>query len=118
MSYEEDEEIEALLAKKREELRRYLEQRRALEEKRREEELARENILRMILTEEARERLMRIKLARPDFARLIENQLILLAQSGKIVRPLTDEEFKEILKRITGKRREGSIKFMRKTEVI
>ena len=39
-------------------------------------------ILRTILTQDAKERLGRIKVARPEIAEAVENQLILLAQRG------------------------------------
>lgn len=120
MSYEanyseEDEELKALLAKKRAELERLLKSEEEERARAIQEEIARETILRSILTEEARERLARIKLARPDFARAIEDQLILLARSGRITEPITDEQLKEMLKRLTSSRRRGGeILFKRK----
>ena len=76
------------------------------EEQRKEEEMARQNILRRILEPDARERLARIKLARADIAAAVENQLILLAQSGRIYNRISDDELKEILRKLTSKKRE------------
>ncbi len=73
------------------------------------EEMARQNILRQILEPEARERLARLKLARPDLAQVVENQLILLAQSGRIYKKISDAELKEILRRLTSQKREIKI---------
>ncbi len=92
-----DEELAAILERQYQELLRKkqeLERRRiqqAIEEARRQE------MLRTILTPEARERLSNIKLVRPDIARLVEDHLITLALQGRITRPITDEELKEIL---------------------
>ncbi len=99
VSYENlsDEELEAILERQYQEIlrrRQELERRRierALEEARRQE------ILRRILTPEARERLSNLKLVRPDLAKLVEDQLVALALQGRISKPITDEELKAIL---------------------
>ena len=117
MEYEEDEELKALLAKRKEELARVLMRQREAEEERLRREMEREAILRTILTENARERLARIRLARPEFAKVLEDQLILLAQSGRISIPINDEQLKEILRRLHGRKKGGEIVFKRKGEV-
>ncbi len=76
------------------------------EEIKKEEEIAKQNILRQILEPDARERLANLKLARPDLAQAVENQLILLAQSGRIYKKVSDNELKEILRRLTSQKRE------------
>jgi programmed cell death protein 5 len=96
----EDEEVEALLERRYREL---LARRREVERKRLEKELEearRQEILRTILTPEARERLYNIKLVRPELAKIVEDRLIALAMQGRITRPLTDEELKAILEEI------------------
>ena len=88
---------------------------RELEELVRQQELAKrieeqkKAILRAILEPEARERLSRIKLAHPEIAEAVENQLIALAQSGRIQRKITDEMLKELLRRALPKKRETRI---------
>ena len=71
-------------------------------------------ILRKILSPEARSRLTNIKMVRPEFAAQIELQMIQLAQSGQLSRlgplPLSDENFKMILSRLSGKKQEFRIK--------
>jgi len=86
-----------------------------LEELARQEEIARQiqeqkkAILRAILEPEARERLTRIKLAHPDVAEAVENQLIALAQSGRLKGKINDQTLREILKRAMPKKRETKI---------
>jgi programmed cell death protein 5 len=99
MYYRNDEEVEALIERRYREL---LAKGKEAELRRRqaEEEARRQEILRMILTPEARERLSNIRLVRPEIARAVEDRLIALALQGKITQPLTDEELKSILAEI------------------
>uniref|UniRef100_UPI00101E8697 DNA-binding protein SSO0352 n=1 Tax=Saccharolobus solfataricus (strain ATCC 35092 / DSM 1617 / JCM 11322 / P2) TaxID=273057 RepID=UPI00101E8697 len=97
-----DEELEELLRRKAAQ-----EQKRIEEERKRKAELEsqKESIMRVILTPEARQRLTNIKLVKPEFAESLENQLIALAQSGRIKIPITDEELKQILEQISQQNR-------------
>ncbi len=103
-----DKELEEIKRKKMLELmqQQALAQESNEEERRLEEEAARQAILRQILEPEARERLARLKLVRPELAEAVENQLIMLAQSGRLGRMITDTELKSILSRLTSQRRE------------
>ncbi|MEM4101651.1 MAG: DNA-binding protein [Desulfurococcaceae archaeon] len=106
--YISDEELEALKARKLAELRRKME-----EEKERRARI--ESILRQILTPEARERLYNLKLVKPQLATMLEEQLILLAQSGRIPIPVTDEFLRKILTELYEQsKRETKITFKRK----
>lgn len=67
--------------------------------------------LRQILTPEARQRLARIKLVKPEFAERLEIQLIQIAQTGKVKLPITDEQLRLLLSRLQPERRE--IRFRR-----
>jgi len=95
-----DEELEAILERQYQEIlrRRQELQRRRLE--RQLEEARRQEILRHILTPEARERLANIRLVRPEIAKIVEDHLIALATQGRLTRPITDEELKAILAEI------------------
>lgn len=102
MSYSEisDEELEEIKRRKMLEL-----QRRMIEEERRKQlekelEAKKQALLRRILTSKALERLYNVKLIRPDIASLVEDQLIALAQAGRISVPINDETLKAILAEI------------------
>jgi programmed cell death protein 5 len=71
------------------------------EARRREAEAAmRQRVLQVVLDPQARQRLMNIRLVKPELATAVENYLINAASSGRINRPLTDEELKQLLLRI------------------
>ncbi|MHA2238605.1 MAG: DNA-binding protein [Candidatus Hodarchaeales archaeon] len=84
------------------------------EEQRRQVENQRQLILKGILTDEARERLGRIKLAKPEFAASIENQLIQLAASRRIAEKINDDQLKTLLKQMDQSKRESRITFKRR----
>ncbi len=72
-------------------------------------EAERAEALRRILTPEARERLGRIRLAKPDVAASVEQQLIQLAASGRLQRQVDDATLRALLERIMPERREITI---------
>src|SRR5512136_1326781 len=65
-------------------------------------------ILMSILEPDARERLNTIKLTKPDFASAVEQQLIQLAQSGRL-KKITDSQLKDLLRQLTPARRDYTI---------
>jgi programmed cell death protein 5 len=78
------------------------------EARKREAEAAamRQRVLQVVLDPQARQRLMNIRLVKPELAMAVENYLISSASSGRLNRPLTDEEFKQLLLRIQQPKRE------------
>jgi programmed cell death protein 5 len=82
------------------------------------EEARRQAILRQALTREARQRLQTVKMVKPNVARMLEDQIIAVYQSGKLDRPITDSALKQLLYRISStSSRETSITIRRKGEV-
>ena len=74
-----------------------------------EQDAAIDRLLQQVLTPEARERLSRIRLARPDFAQAVTHQLVTLAQSGRLTRRLGDEELRAVLAQLTPQTRDINI---------
>ena len=80
------------------------------DEQQREFEDQKKLALRTILTDDARERLGRIKAARPEMAENLENQLIMLAQSGRLKNKINDEQLRELLSKMLPKKRDITIR--------
>lgn len=76
------------------------------------QDAAMERILQQILDSEARERLTRIRMSRPELADAVTRQLVTLAQNGRLARRLTDEDLRTLLARIPSQDRD--IKITRK----
>ena len=102
-----EDEIEEIRKRKIEQL-----QEEAAMEKMMEEDIEsqKQAVLRQILEPAAKERLARIKIARPQIGEQIENQLISLAQSGRMNGKISDEDFRRLLTRILPKKKEIKIR--------
>jgi programmed cell death protein 5 len=102
-------ELDAIRQRKIQELFAKQQQAAVEEEQTKQLEAQRQLVLRQILTPEARERLANMRIARPEVAGAVEDQLIMLAQSGRINQQIDDATLKELLKRIVPKKREIKI---------
>ena len=67
-------------------------------------EKERQDIVKRFVTPEAYERITNVKLVRPELVENVENQIIMLAQSGRLNRLITDAEVKSLLARLSEKR--------------
>lgn len=76
------------------------------------EQAALERVLQQILDSEARERLTRIRMSRPELADAVTRQLVTLAQQGRLARRLTDTDLRTILAQVPSEGRD--IKITRK----
>jgi programmed cell death protein 5 len=103
-----DEELNAIRRRKRQQL-----QQRNPEEQQTQEyqiEQQKQELLRQILSPEARQRLTNLKMIKPEFTEQIELQIIQLAQTGKLPIPLSDAQLKQILLQLQGRKREITIR--------
>lgn len=108
-----DDELEELKKKKIEELKKQKALQSDLEQKKeqkKEFEKQKKMALIKVLTPKARERLGNIKLARPQLAEQIENQLIMLAQRGQLKNKIDDRQLKELLTRLIPKKKDIKIR--------
>jgi programmed cell death protein 5 len=60
----------------------------------------RQRALMVLLDASARQRLMNVRMVKPELATGVENYLLNAASSGKLNRALTDDELKQILRSI------------------
>ena len=86
-------------------------QRAASGDAEREKQQARERVLKVILTSDARQRLTNIRMVRPETAALIEDNIIRLASEGKIKKAITDEEIKQFLASVQQPKKEFKIRW-------
>jgi programmed cell death protein 5 len=83
------------------------EQRQAQADQQMEEQ--KQNLLKQILSPEARQRLTNLKMIKPEYTEQLELQLIQLAQMGKVPIPLSDAQLKQILIQLQSRKRETKI---------
>jgi programmed cell death protein 5 len=68
-----------------------------------------ENILKQILSSEARMRLNNIKMVKPELSNLVEQYLIGMASQGKMNSQINDDQLKQILLSIQQPKRDFKI---------
>ncbi len=106
---DEDPELEALRQRRFAQLQAAKDQEAAYSKKAEEMEAQKKAVLRTVLSPEARERLARVKLAYPEVATSLENQLITLHQTGRLPGPVNDETMKKLLVQVQPKKRDIQI---------
>jgi len=72
---------------------------------------AREQMMRLIFTSEARDRLNNLRMVKPDLASSVENQIFQLASSGRLRHQINDEELKQMLGQLQRPKREFKINY-------
>lgn len=60
-----------------------------------------DRLLQQVLDPEARERLTRVRMSRPDLAAEVTRQVVALAQAGRLARRLTDADLKAALAQLS-----------------
>lgn len=102
-------ELEQIKQRRMADMRRRMAEEDRGEQVKQEMDVQKQNLLRTILSPEARSRLNNLKMVRPDFADQLELQLIQLAQQGKLPVPLTDDDLKKILIELQNRKRDIKI---------
>ena len=69
-----------------------------------------QSVLMQAMEPEARERLNTIRLTKPDFASSVEQQIVSLAQSGRLRNKITDEQLRQLLTQIVPQKKEFNIR--------
>jgi len=105
-----DAELDNLRKRRMQELRRQIDMEQAQAEQQEAVEEQKQAVLRQILTPEARQRLTRIRLVKPEFAGQLELQLIQTAQTGRIRLPITDEQLRLLLSKLQPQKREIKVR--------
>jgi len=98
-----DEEIEEIRKKKMEQLKEQAGggDEEAMEAQRQQAEAQKKAILRQHLTDGARKRLNTVKMSKPQVGKKVEQQIVALAQSGRIQGKIDEEKMKELLRELT-----------------
>ena len=109
-SMSDDQELEDIRRKKLEELQQQQASEDSQAVQKEQYDQQRQAALRKILSSEARERMARLRIARPDFAEAVEDQLIMLATSGQLHTIIDDASLVQILEKLTPEKREITIK--------
>lgn len=104
-----DSELEALRHRKMQELQVRAQQEAVAQEQTKQLEAQRAMLMRQILTPEARERLANLRMTRPDLVEHVENQLVMLVQSGRVTDKIDDYTLRQLLRRIMPAKREIKI---------
>ncbi len=105
----EEDELEALRQRKLQELQLRAQQEAVAQEQAKQIDAQRQIVMRQILTPEARERLANLRMTRPDIVESVENQLIMLVQSGRITQQIDDYTLRQILRKVMPQKREIKI---------
>jgi programmed cell death protein 5 len=98
-----EDELEELRQERMEQLQEQADQEideEELEAQREQQEAQKQAILRQHLTDGARKRLNTVKMSKPEFGEQVEQQVVALAQSGRLGDRIDEEQMTELLKEL------------------
>jgi programmed cell death protein 5 len=105
MSNPEDDRLQELREQKKEQLQQQggeqAQADAAREAQREQAEAQKKAMLRKYLTDGARQRLNSVRMSKPEFAEQAEQQILALAQSGRIGEQIDEAQMKELLKELS-----------------
>lgn len=108
-----DEELEQLREERLEQLESQqggADQEELREAQREAAESQKQAILKQFLTDGARKRLNTVKMSRPQHGERVEQQLIALAQSGRVNQQITEDQMRELLREMQPDQKKFDIK--------
>ena len=73
-------------------------------------EAQKQALLRKFLTDGARKRLNSVRMGKPEFAEQVEQQVLALAQSGRVQGKIDEQQMKQLLEKMTPESRQFDIK--------
>lgn len=82
----------------------------AAEQAQQQAEAQKQALLRQHLTDGARKRLNSVRMGKPEFAEQVEQQVLALAQSGRIQGKIDEGQMKQLLEELTPESRQFDIK--------
>jgi len=106
---ENEDELDALRQRKLQELQMRAQQEAVAQEQRKQVDAQKALLMRQLLTPEARERLANLRMTRSDVVEMVENQLIMLVQQGRITEQIDDYTLRQLLRKIMPTKREIKI---------
>ncbi len=97
-----DDDIEELREQKLEQLREQAEQQQddQRQQAQQQAEQQKKALLRKHLTDGARKRLNTVQMSKPEFGEKVEQQILALAQSGRVRERIDEEQMKELLQEL------------------
>lgn len=100
-----DDRLKELRQQKKEQLKQQQQgggdaQREAQQQAQQQAEQQKQALLKQNLTDGARKRLNTIKMSKPEFAEKVEQQVVALAQSGRLQDRIDEEQMKELLREL------------------
>ena len=109
-----DDELDEIRRERLEELQERAEgeeaQQEAQEQARQQAEAQKQAILRQYLTDGARQRLNSVRMSRPDFADQVDQQLVALAQRGRLGNTIDEAQMKDLHRELAPESRSFDIK--------
>jgi len=105
-----DEELEAIRKRKLSSLQQRVTDEQKQSQEAKQLEAQKQELLKHILSPEARQRLTNLKMVKAEFTEQLELQLIQLAQTGKLPIPLSDAQLKQILIQLQSRKRDIKIR--------
>jgi len=105
----EDDELAELRRRRMAQLQGQQMDQQQMEEEKQRAKSAMQMALMQILEPEARERLNTIRLTKPEFAAGVEQQLVMLAQSGRLKQKISDAQLKDLLRQLIPAKKDFNI---------